>query len=388
ANNSVLEKEQEEDDNISIGENMLSVAKVYSEFIESRAYIGFGGYHYVSNTVMSAGSAVIWSVDESAEGYTYLVTNYHVVYDKSADTTKNGGNIAKNINIYLYGSEGTPTEMTEKDENGYTQYDYGDYAVKCEYVGGSIEADIAVLKMPTSTIKAVNKNIKPVTLSDSYYVGQTAIAIGNPEDGGISVTRGIVSVESDYIALKIDNTARYYRSIRIDTALYSGNSGGGLFDVNGKLIGITNAGDTEDQNINFAIPIEIVKGTVENILYYYDGTKPAEVQKVELGVDITTENSVYVYDYKAGYGKIVEEVAISSITEGSIAESLQLAKGDIITGVTINGVEYSIERSFNISDILLGVRAGDNIAVKYKRDGKSGITQAYQISTSDLSIIS
>ena len=212
------------------------------------------------------------------------MTNYHVIYDSKADADLNGGMTARQVYCYLYGSEDTPVQketgrtdsngnpIYETDENGCIVYDYGDYGVKCDIVGGSIEKDLAVLRAKTSELKNINPDIKAVTLAEDYYVGETAIAIGNPENEGISVTKGVVSVDNEYITLSIDGTKRAYRSIRMDTALYGGNSGGGLFNAEGKLIGICNAGDSTDQNINYAIPLDIVKGTVGNILYYLTTT--------------------------------------------------------------------------------------------------------------------
>lgn len=58
-----------------------------------------------------------------------------------------------------------------------------------------------------------------------------------------------------------------------------------------KLIGITNAGNDEDQNINYGIPIQIVKRVVDNILYYYDDTNAVNVQKISLGITVDSANS-------------------------------------------------------------------------------------------------
>ena len=247
---------------------LLSCLKVYTEFAVSST-IGWGIYSTTTSDIaIFTGSAVVYKIDDD---YTYVITNYHVVFDSNADATLNNNSlIARKIYGYLYGSESAPTKTESRDENNLTIYDYGDYAIPFEYVGGSISNDLAVLKTPTSCIKGINPNIKAINFADEYYVGETAIAIGNPEDEGISVTQGIISIDNEYITLAIDNTSRSYRSIRIDTALYSGNSGGGLFDNNGNLIGITNAGNQTDENINYAIPLSIVKGTVENILYYYN----------------------------------------------------------------------------------------------------------------------
>ncbi|MDE5729316.1 MAG: S1C family serine protease, partial [Clostridia bacterium] len=227
-------------------------------------------------------------------------------------------------------------------------------------------------------LKEINPDIKKIELASDYYVGETAIAIGNPENEGMSVTKGIVSVDNEYITLSIDDTKRAYRSIRMDTALYGGNSGGGLFNAKGELIGICNAGDSEDQNINYAIPLDIVTGTVENILYYF-GAEGFEngVHIITLGVTVIAENSRYVYDAALGYGKIKENVVLSSVTANSIAERLGLASGDLIKSLSINGKEWQIYRTFAISDLILTMRPGDSISFKYERGGVEKNTDVY-----------
>ncbi len=134
-------------------------------------------------------------------------------------------------------------------------------------MGGTITCDLAVIRAKTQDVFNINPNVTEITFADSYTVGETAIAIGNSENEGISVTKGIVSVDNEYINYAIDNNIRSYRSMRIDTAIYGGNSGGGLFNKKGELIGITNAGDGTDQNINYAIPLNIVRPVIENIMF-------------------------------------------------------------------------------------------------------------------------
>lgn len=373
------------DNSAVIAECMLSSVKVYSEFVEG-TYIqtGLAGYRKTYDTALYTGAGIIWRIDGD---YTYIVTNYHVVFDSSADETKNGGSqIARTITCYLYGSEYTPYTTDSKDADGYSVIEYGDYAVECEYVGGSINCDLAVLRAETDDLKALNGDIKQVTVADEYYVGQTAIAIGNPENGGISVTEGIVSVDNEYIKLSLDGTARYYRSIRIDTALYSGNSGGGLFNADGKLIGITNAGASDDENINYAIPLQIVKGAVGNILYYYGDEDASTVgaYKITLGVTVLSQNSRYVYDSAKGCGKIVEDVVLGEVASGSIADLMGLAAGDYVTAVTVDGSEYPCLRSFDISDAILTMRSGSSISVAYTRGGQECISAEYTVKSSDL----
>ena len=372
-----------------ISQSLQSTAKIYAEFLETTSTGGgIGGIlgrpsYSTSNVVISTGAAVIYSIDESQDGYTYFVTDYHVIYDNDADSTKNSGSkIARSVYAYLYGSEGSPSAADENgdgqadtDSTGYTVYDYGDYAIPLEYVGGTITYDIAVLRAKTSDVKAINENAQAVRFAQEYHVGETAIAIGNPEGTGLSVTQGIISTESEYITLQIDDTAR------------SGNSGGGLFNKKGELIGITNAGDSSDQNINYAVPLEIVRGTADSIIFYAnDGnTETAGVSRLLLGVTVTTQNSKYVYDPSSGYGKISEEVVIASVSEDSIAKALGLLEGDILTAVIINGTQYEIDRSFEIENLSLTVRANDLVQIVYTRNGESFTTQQYTVSYSDLS---
>lgn len=369
---------------------LQSCLKIYAEFVETGYSIGFGGITTVSDVNVYTGAAVIYSIDEDADGYTYLVTNYHVVYDNDADASKNGGTkIAREIYGYLYGSEGTPT-ASGRDSDGYTEYDYGQYGISLEYVGGSVENDVAVLRVKTEDIKAVNENIRAVDVADTYYVGETAIAIGNPEGNGLSVTQGIVSTENEHITLNIDGTLRSYRSLRIDTPLYSGNSGGGLFNSDGELIGITNAGNTEDQNINYAVLLEVVTGTVDNIIYYAnDGDSSTNnANKVDFGITTSSSGSKYVYDSSSGYGAIEEDVKVESVTSGGIAAKVSVRTGDVIRGVIINGVEKQITRTFMLDDVALTIRAGDTVSLVLERDGDSVTTSAYTIVADDLYALS
>lgn len=365
------------DNSAVINKCLQSCLKIYTEF----AVTSTSGWPYQTSTKavsISCGSGVVYQIDND---YTYILTNYHVVYSASANAD-NGGNIAKNIHGYLYGSDGTPTE-TSQTNNGYKVYDYGDYAIEFEYVGGSVNYDIAILKAKTSDVVAINENVKAVTLADSYHVGQTAIAIGNPENEGISATEGIVSVDNEFINLNIDGTTRSYRSLRIDTAIYEGSSGGGLFNSRGELIGLTNAGDNDDQNVNYAIPLDIVKNVVNNIMRNYDGTTASTVKKPKFGVTIDTSNSKYVYDETTGYGYIKETISVDSVTSGSIFETLGLQSGDVLVSIVVNDNEITLNRYYEIDNVLLQLRANDTVSIKYKRAGETAQTDKYTIVAND-----
>ena len=108
--------------------------------------------------------------------------------------------------------------------------------------------------------------------SEMINVGESAIAIGNPEGNGFSTSLGIVSVDSEYIEMTgADGVTNVeFRVMRIDTAVNGGNSGGGLFNSKGELIGIVNAKiqSTTVENIAYAIPSNLAAAVADNIIYH------------------------------------------------------------------------------------------------------------------------
>ncbi len=380
-----------EDRSASVAQSLRSCVSVYTEFVETQSIGsggffpggGMGGMGGISELVQGAGSGVIYKMDDDS---VYIVTNYHVVYDGSADEDKNGGSkIARAIYCYLYGSEATPV-ATGYDEDGYYQYEYGEQAIACEYIGGSLEADIAVLRAEKEAVFAVNDGVRAVTLANGYHVGESVYAIGNAEGEGITATEGIVSVDSEYISLDVDDdgTEESYRSLRFDATIYHGNSGGGLFNAQGELIGITNAGVEGYEAICYAIPVSVARGTADNILYHY-GDEDEEtngVYKVTLGVTVAGENARYVLE-EDGYGKIEEQISVQSVTEGSLAETLGIAAQDVLTAFIVNGREYALSRTFDIGDLILTLRPEDTLQISYERGGEAEVTAEYTL-TADL----
>ena len=341
----------------------VTVADTSSSAVSEALLSSFQVYSSNSQSAQQ-GSAILYAVNEDKND-AYILTNYHVAFIKGT----RGGSIASTITCSLYGSDTT--------------------SFNCTYLGGAPASDIALLRADLSQIKAVNKDVKPVTLATEYCVGETIYAIGNAEGEGISATTGIVSVDSETVTLSVDGTTRAHRVMRIDAAIYPGNSGGGLFNADGALIGITNSGDEEDQNINYAIPLPIVKGTADNILnYYFDGdSRTNGAYKISLGVTIDIANSRYIYNDLTKKGYIKEDIVVSAVTPLSIASAMGLRTGDVIKAITVNGTQYSLNRSYEIYDVLLTVRAGDSVALSYTRSGATDTTSAYTVKSTDLSAI-
>ena len=364
-----------------IQKSLQSAVTVYAEFCVTQSS-GWPFGSTLKGLSQSIGSGVIYEIDDSS---VYFVTNYHVVYNSSANA-----DIGRRLVVYLYGSEDKdkPAQINgETDELGYPVLDYGDYAIECEFVGGSYSNDLAVLRADKADVFAVNDSVAAASVADGYAVGQTAIAIGNTEAEGISVTEGIVSVEREEVLF---TGGRTQEVLRIDTAIYSGNSGGGLFDLKGRLIGITNGGNEEDQNINYAIPLQVVRGTVENILFHAnDGDDlTSGLLTPTRGVTVTSQNSRYVYDAAAGVGKIYEDVSVAEVTSRSIAAELGVQEGDLLRALTVNGTTREIARSYDIGDLRLTLRPGDVLSFTVERDGDTVVTDTYTLTSDDFSVLS
>ena len=312
-------------------------------------YPGIGG---TSSEYYSSGSGVIYKLDKSS-GDAFIITNYHVVYDSSSNTS-NG--ISNDISVYLYGSE------TEEQ------------AIKATYVGGSLYYDIAVLRVEDSEIL---KNSSAVQIeacdSDTVGVGNSAIAIGNAQGYGISASFGIVSVDSEYITMTASDgkTEVSFRVIRIDTAVNSGNSGGGLFDDKGRLIGIVNAKIVEDgvENIGYAIPSNVAVSIAENIIDYCYETSLERVQRAILGIKVISSDSSAVFDSQTGRMSIKETVSVYEVTKNSLADGI-LQEGDVLVFSALNGKTVDVSRQYHIIDMMLDVRVGDIVTLNIIREGQ------------------
>ncbi|MBE6684506.1 MAG: trypsin-like serine protease [Ruminococcaceae bacterium] len=308
------------------------------------------------NARYSAGSGVIFKLNKS-KGSAFIITNYHVIYDADRG-------ISKDISVYLYGSE------------------YNDWEIKATYVGGSINYDIAVLYVENSDL-IKNSSVRAVDIANSDYVsvGQTAIAIGNAEGSGLSVSSGVVSVDSEYIdMLTPDNkTTASFRVMRIDTAVNHGNSGGGLFNCNGELIGIVNAKiiDENVENIGYAIPSALAVAVADNIIDNCFEKDCSTLQRCLLGVTIVTTNSSAIYDEDRGLVSIVESVGVVEVSEGSIAYGA-IQADDIIISATLNGVTKDITRQFHIIDFMMNARVGDTVQFTVLR-GDDTVSVSFEI---------
>lgn len=357
---------------VTIIENNVTVEGTQSNVVYAAASGLRSAVSIVANfsSGNSSGSGVIYKLDAES-GSAFIITNYHVVYYSGNIYYNQQGTISQDIDVYLYGMENEA------------------YALPAYYVGGSASYDIAVLYVENSEIlknAAARGSAAAVTASDSddLMAGQTAIAIGNAESYGIAVTSGVVSVVSEYIEMTpVGGTAAVeLRVMRIDTAVNSGNSGGGLFNDKGQLIGIVNAkiAQSDVENIAYAIPSSVVCGVADNIIDHCHGTTETCVKRAMLGIVIQPVELSTSYDPNTAVIHIIEKIQIKGITEGSLADG-KFAIDDIIKSVTIGDETVTVTRMYHLIDKMLDARAGDTVV--FKVVGTNGVERTVTITITE-----
>jgi len=214
-------------------------------------------------------------------------------------------------------------------------------------------SDIALLR-----IDKKDKVLKSLKLGDSdkLLVGQNVIAIGTPlgEFAG-SVTSGIISGLNRSVAAGTGwfgtTTKTYEGVIQTDAAINPGNSGGPLINRCGEVIGVNVAVSRNAENIGFAIPINVVKNSLENF------NKTGKFERAMLGVRYNMISEQAALRNEVPVGAYVAEVV-----EGSSADEGGIKEGDIIT--SFNG-EKLVNK--NLADLVSKTKIGDKVKVKVFR---------------------
>jgi serine protease Do len=216
-------------------------------------------------------------------------------------------------------------------------------------IGRDPDTDLAVIKIETEDVLPV------VQLGDSsgVKVGQWVIAVGNPFGLDRTVTLGVVSA----IGRENVQLSRYEDFIQTDASINPGNSGGPLFNIKGEAVGINTAIINFAQGIGFAIPSNMVKQVVDQLI------QKGKVIRGWLGVGIqpVTQDLATKFGVKEGEGVLVNEVF-----EGDPAHKAGLLPGDIITKVT----GKTVDTPQTLSRVIAAQGPGKKIQVEVVRDGK------------------
>ncbi len=223
--------------------------------------------------------------------------------------------------------------------------------------GTDASYDLAVLQITEGV-----EELTPATVGSvsALSVGSTVVAIGNPGGEALSntVTSGYVSaLERD---VKGGNTSRTVYYLQHDAAINSGNSGGGLFDVNGNLVGINTLkysgsyySTSSYEGLGFAIPIDLAVDVASDLIQY------GSVQRAALGVVVRpVSGAEEASEWATPAGLWVE-----SLVEGGPAERAGVLAGDYITA--INGVRVTTSREF--TGIIDQYEAGDTVELTIAR---------------------
>lgn len=293
------------------------------------------------NQPEGSGSGVIWTSDG------YIVTCNHVV---------EGASIVK---------------VTLEDGSVYP----------AEIIGTDSKTDIAVIKISSTTTLTPT-----IVRGTDLILAESVIAIGNPLGvlGG-TVTSGIISSLERTITVE----GQSMTLLQTDAAINSGNSGGGLFDINGSLVGIVNAKSTGStvEGIGYAIPIGTVK-TVANELIEH-GYVTGRPQLGITVVGVTAQN--YSYLFSAGYYPELEQYATKTQKDGWGITRRTVVPGVYIVDTTLVGGyaegsdtllfgdkilyvgQTEISDSTDVKSALAEYSAGDTISVTVLREQKTTV---------------
>ena len=258
------------------------------------------------------GSGVIIDADKG-----YIVTNNHVI------------------------NEADEIQITLKDGR----------QIKAKKIGSDASSDIALLQIDAENLVEVK-----LADSDNIRVGDFTVAIGSPFGLGQTVTSGIISA----LGRSGLNAQNYEDFIQTDAAINSGNSGGALIDLNGKLVGINTAilgPNGGNVGIGFAIPSNMVDNLVKQIIEF------GEVRRGVLGVLGRSVNGeiAKALELESNQGGFIEQVVADSA-----AEEAGIEAGDVI--IKVNG--KMVKTFAEIRGKIGSIGAGKNVELTViKKDG-------------------
>ncbi len=299
------------------------VQNVYSSVVEITTSSVSTSIFMPQQVLSGAGSGVIITTDG------YIVTNHHVIDGASA------------IEVTLANGESYAAQLIASDA----------------------ETDLAVIKIEAFDLTAA-------TFGDStqLVVGQTVLAIGNPLGSlGGTVTEGIISALDREITVDEESMTL----LQISAAVNPGNSGGGLFDEQGNLIGIVNAKVSTDssgdpiEGLGFAIPCNLVREVSGELIDhgYVSG-------RVSLGVtliNISDDRTAMMYRVsKTG-------IYILQVEGGSNAANAGLRSGDYL--VSIN--DTKITSTDDVKQILESISPGDTLTITIERSGQTRTVEVF-----------
>lgn len=344
---------------------------------------------HTSYKVYTGSGAILWM--NKTAGDAYVVTNCHVIYDDTSDNV-----YANDIRLYLYGQDmgGVNYQLVDNDITGDDNY-----RINAEIAAACANYDIALLKVTNSAVlkrsnatAISNKSTIAEAIDDCFVkdvaplVGETVFAVGNASGEGMSVSNGIISKDSEYIEVglsdKNEDASYSYRVMRTTAPINHGNSGGGLFNTSGKLVGIVNAKDQGEDidNMGYALPANMVRRILVSMYDSYvangnkmisSGSTKGGIKKAYLNIETEITDS-YSYLNEDGFAEIRETVKVAKTlgkpSTGFLEVGDELIEAKLTDSAGAVKENISILRSFSLSDMLMSARVGDTLTLTIKRN--------------------
>ena len=232
----------------------------------------------------------------------------------------------------------------------------GDVDYTATVVGEDSTSDVAVLKIDAN-------GLTPAVVgdSDTLTVGDNVLAVGNPlgELGG-TVTSGIVSALNRSVSIQSSGSVNTMSLIQMDASVSPGNSGGGLFNMNGELVGVVNAksSDSDAEGLGFAIPINDAMKVAQDLLEngYVTGRPYMGITYLAV-TDAQTAQQLGVNAYG---------IYVADVVKGGPADKAGLKVGDRI--VSIDSTE--VAQKTDLGTIIQQHSAGDTLSITVARGGQ------------------
>ena len=240
------------------------------------------------------------------------------------------------------------------DEIKVTFFDGREFTGKV--IGADPLTDIAIVK-----VEAENLPTLSLGDSDAARVGEFVVAIGNPYGLSHTVTMGVLSAKGRAVPSG-DTGQEYENFLQTDAAINPGNSGGPLLNLDGEVIGINTAIIPFAQGVGFAIPINMAKSILDQLI------ERGKVVRAWLGVyiqNITTEIGKQ-FGYEGTEGALVADVI-----ENGPAAKANFQRGDIILSVN----DQKITDTKNLQNTIRSLKPEDSAKIEIWRNGEKKIIE-------------
>ena len=309
-----------------------------------------------SGTAVSSGGMTTSQVSEMVSPSVVVITTEQVVYSQWSWYGQNQVESGAGSGVIISSDGYILTCAHVVSGASQITVTIGDTDYTATVVGEDDTSDVAVLKIDAT-------GLTPATVgdSDSLSVGDSVLAVGNPlgELGG-TVTSGIVSALNRSVTIQGSSSTNTMSLIQMDASVSPGNSGGGLFNMNGELIGLVNAksSSSDAEGLGFAIPINDAIQVAQDLLEngYVSGRPYMGITYIA----VTDAQTAAQFNVNA-YG-----VYVVDVVQGGPADKAGLKVGDRI--VSIDGTE--IAQKDDLGTLMQQHTAGDTLSITVARDGQ------------------